>query len=437
MSVLDTKTKLTRHLEKASRGLIVIVIGAGLSGAASLVLARILSVEQYGIYIFAIMVLNYGVVVARGGMDSSAVRYVNQYLAEGQRNLVRGFVGWANKAILVVSVVVGVLAGLLAVPLSIIRPDVELAALLGAIAGLVPLSLVFLHSALLRAEKKIVISQLPVYVCRPLLLLLLGALVWWGGYASGAAFVWAEVVGIIIIAVPLSRLTRHLRAGGMTDHGQEDRTDEWRRTTRGLTVAAVTTQLIGQVDIIMVGVSIGMAEAGIYGLASRLAKLVMLGYRAADSIAAPMIAESFHADDKETLQALVSQTASLMTASTILLSAGLVLVPDSVFEWLGEGYVEARSVLAVMLVGKVLNAVTGPVGALLNMTGREAYQTAINVLAGGGLIAGIIVAAMFGGTILHIAVLYSAAMVLCNFGKAFVVYREFNINSFPAIRRWL
>lgn len=429
-----SRAVVARLRSETGKGLVVIAAGVGLSTLSSVVLAKLLSAHEFGIYVFAITILSYAAVLARGGLESTAVRFVNQYRAQSEPGLVRAFVAWADRAVTLQSGVLA-LAGIAIVLVVRNFVAVDATAVALACAGLVPFALVVLHTSLLRAEKRIVISQAPLQVVRPLgVVLVVGALAA-AGLASGAMAVGAEVAVLAAMAWPLALITRHFRAGAVPVVPDELRR-LWSAATRRTTVAAVSQQLIGQMDIILVGAAFGMREAGAYGFASRLAKLVILGNKAANSIAAPMTAETFHAGDRATMQAVVSETCTLSLVGTVVTSAVLLLIPASVFAWLGAGFAESRVLLWIFLIGQVVNSVKGPVGVVLLMTGNENAQTVINFVFGALLGAAILATAWAGGSLTLVAVWFSAAMVVSSLVKSRVVFQRTGIRSVPAMPRW-
>lgn len=404
-----------------------------MSAGASITIAKLLSAEQYGVYIVAITVLNYGAILARAGMDNGSVRYVNEYLARGKPGLAAAFLEWAQRGLLKISLAVALFAFAAGTLINLLFPTIDKGPVFVAAMGFVPLSLVYLYSSLLRAEKRIVQSQLPLSVFRPVFALLAAIALSLAGRGSGMAVAFGEVVGLAIMVVPLYSATRHLREARAETVGA-GLYRKWRETSKGITLSAATQQLMGQADIVMVGILFGMASAGVYGLASRLAKLVALANRAADAIAAPMVAESFYDDDRDALQALVSQACVLVTGATLMMSAGLLLIPEAAFQWLGRSFETLRGVLLVLVAGQVVNAATGPVGVILLMTGHEKDQVRINGAFGVMLIIGIYVVSRFGGGILEAAILFAFAIGLSNVVKGLVVYARIGIKSVPSFR---
>lgn len=402
-----------------------------ISAGASIVIAKLLRAEEYGVYVMAITILNYGALIARAGTDNASVRFVNEYLVQDKRELVGSFVVWAQRTVVQTSAFMALLGVTIGGGMLALLPTMQSSPVFVAAVGLAPLSLVFLYSSLLRAEKKIVKSQLPLSVLRPTFALLTAALLTVAGVQNGSGVALGEVAGLSLLAVPLYYQVRHLKRPRKQEI-VEDVRKKWRSTSRGITLSSVTQQLMGQADIITVGICFGMTSAGIYGLASRVAKLVALGNRAADAIAAPMVAEAYHGNDRESLQTLVGQTCLMVAGATIVMSTGLFVLPEAVFGWLGESFAELRGILLIFVMGHVVNAITGPVGVVLLMTGNEKDQIVINGAFGVALVGAIVVVSVLGGTVETVAVIFAIAIGSSNLVKALAVYYRTGVKCIPA-----
>jgi O-antigen/teichoic acid export membrane protein len=134
--------------------------------------------------------------------------------------------------------------------------------------------------------------------------------------------------------------------------------------------------ILQQADIIVVGSLLGVAEAGVYAVASRLAAFTILGKRAADSIVAPMIAEFYATQERLKLSKLVIVSARTVTAFTLAAALGLLVLGPFLLGLFGSEFRQGYAVMSLLLLGHFFKASFASAGFLLSMTGHQ-DQTAI------------------------------------------------------------
>jgi len=183
----------------------------------------------------------------------------------------------------------------------------------------------------------------------------------------------AAAVGVALGSI---LLRRHLppQARAVAPH-TEART--WMRTAWPLWAVAGMRFLLNQTDILLLGVLLGTTTAGIYGAASRLARLVTFGLAAANSISAPLISELHTQGDRRSLQRMVTLTSWGTTLWSVVFAAALALGAPLLLSLYGDEFRAGAPVLLVLAAGQIVNGATGPVGYLLNMTGHERVNARI------------------------------------------------------------
>jgi O-antigen/teichoic acid export membrane protein len=165
-------------------------------------------------------------------------------------------------------------------------------------------------------------------------------------------------------------LGRELPAEVATAERQERRR-EWLTVSAPLFLVAEMRFLLHQTDVLLVGALLGTTQAGIYAAAARLSRLVSYGLQASNAIAAPLISELHTAGDRRGLQRVVTLASWGSTLSSLAFGAVLVAGGGVLLRLFGEEFASGLKVLAILALGQLVNAVTGPVGYLLNMTGHE------------------------------------------------------------------
>jgi len=129
-------------------------------------------------------------------------------------------------------------------------------------------------------------------------------------------------------------------------------------------------------DTLMLGVLKNEHEVGIYNVAFRLSQILPLPL-----IAAPMIAAYYGKKEMENL-ASVAQKASnmiLMVATPIFIF--FLLFPKMLLGLFGPQFLGGTNAFLMLIIGQFVNALTGPVGVILTMTGKQVQLRNIIFLA--------------------------------------------------------
>ncbi len=152
--------------------------------------------------------------------------------------------------------------------------------------------------------------------------------------------------------------------------GVEARYDRqaWLRASLPLWSEGGLRLLATSLDVILVGLLLGMAEAGVYGVANRLAELVAFGTHASQAAARPRIAAAHARGDRPALQRAV--TAASAWATVFAVAAGCALVParSVLLRQFGDEFAGGAAVLVVLAAGYFVSASTALVHAVMNMT---------------------------------------------------------------------
>jgi O-antigen/teichoic acid export membrane protein len=125
-------------------------------------------------------------------------------------------------------------------------------------------------------------------------------------------------------------------------------------------------------EIWLAALTLSPAQASYFGAAQRLALLCTVSLTALQSVASPAISRSMLADDHRLLQSSLRTSASLA-----LVVAGAVAVPillwpgDAMRIYFGHPVTGFSGVVALLVVGQLVNVATGMCGPVLVMTRFE------------------------------------------------------------------
>ena len=349
------------------------ISSAGAAFGLHALLARLAGADQYGTYSYVLACLGIAVLIAGLGLDLSLVRYVAVYRAQAAWPHLTGLWRWSWRLVLTAACVVAALAALL---LAYTRHDLGASLVrTGWIACCVlPLAaLLRLGEARLLGLKHVVLAQLPDGVFRPAVMAGLAALGFglYGQPLSSAAAMGLHLVAIAAVAAVSLSLGR--RATRRVQPEVEARYDvrAWMRVSLPLWAEAGLRLLSSSLDVILLGVFAGMADAGVYAVASRLAELIVFGAHASQVAARPHIAESSAAADPQAVQRAV--TTAARWATVFAAAACCVLIPARtiLLGLFGAEFVRGAPVLLILAAGYLVTACTALVDSVMNMTGHQ------------------------------------------------------------------
>ncbi|MFH1070969.1 MAG: polysaccharide biosynthesis C-terminal domain-containing protein, partial [Candidatus Glassbacteria bacterium] len=146
---------------------------------------------------------------------------------------------------------------------------------------------------------------------------------------------------------------------------------EWVAVGAGMLFVSGQYLIFNRVDIMMLEPMAGKAAAGVYSAAVRLAWLVSFFVQAVSVIAAPLIAELHAGNRRLELERMVHLTVNVSSACSAAAFAALVVGGKFALGVFGPEFTTGYHALVILCAAQFFNAVTGPSGFLLTMTGHE------------------------------------------------------------------
>jgi O-antigen/teichoic acid export membrane protein len=367
---------------KVAGGLIALVL--------SIVLARTLGPEGFGMYAFAFSLITVLAFPAHLGLPVLVVREVAKTQLNGQWGLLRGLLRWTNLAVLLLSTAIALTMGAVLWMRSDTLDVARLQTLLWTLP-LVPLiALGNLRGAVLRGLRRIVQSQLPELMLRPGLFLLLVLAVAQAGSLTpptamalhaGAALA-TFVVGIVLM---MRALPPEVRGSA-----PEYRGSAWTASLMPLSFLAAMQIARQQGDVVLLGLLASEREVGIYRVVSQMSHAVVFGLVIVNAALAPQVARLYEGRDHASLQRLLTWTARLALLGAFPVFLVFATLGDRLIRTIfGVEYVEGHAALAILSAGHLVSVSAGAVILVLTMTGHErdtassvAIAVALNLMLG-------------------------------------------------------
>lgn len=343
--------------------------------ATSVLLARVLGPEAFGLYAFALSVVTLSGLPVQLGVPVIVLRETAKAGAVDDWDRMRGVWVWAGRRILLgVLVVVPLVAlgGLLS-GTAIVPPGGH--GVLYVALGLVPLIAVSnVRASALRGLHHPVLGQLPETLVRPGgLFALVGLMALLGVSVTAEAAMTAHVVAscaaFAVGAVLLSRLAPEGVRKAAADLSDAP---AWKKAVLPLALISGMQLLMQNVGVVMLGMWRDPQEIGWFRIAMAAANMVLFGLTVANQIVAPRLAQLHAQKDPQEM----ARTARLSAGVSLLAAAPIALVLLLAGRWVlgslyGDAFRPAYDAMAFLVLAQLVNAFFGSCVSVLNMSGHE------------------------------------------------------------------
>lgn len=337
---------------------------------AQLVMARMLGVDAFGTYTYAITWTRVAGDVCDLGTTSSSLRLLPEYTVQERWPLSAGVLLRSRQVAMVLGGLVALVASL--VLLAVTGMSASTRVLILALILVPVVTLIELQTSLIRAFERVFRAFFPWLVFQPLVLIAgLGA-----AYAAGVdldargAMTLTAVSFALTVALQFWWLSQAVPAMAKVARPAYAYR-EWAKISLPIFGSNVVASVFSRFDIVMVGLLMSPAEAGIYAVAMRAGMIAALLQTAICANLAPRMSKLYWANRHEELEELVQTALRWVFIPSVAVTAGLVVLAGPALRIFGKPFAGGTSVLVIIAVCQLVGVSAGPVGWLLNMTGHQ------------------------------------------------------------------
>ena len=407
------------------------VLGAGLGFGFNVALARVLGAQGLGIFHLSLTFTLIASVVGRMGMDAAMLKFgATSHAGQDWQRLGavhRMGMGIAAVCCGIVATSTFIAADWLAVT---VYSDPAIANPLRLMSlALLPFSLLSLYGELLKAGQHQALSSFIQGAALPIvnLLLLFVFADRITGPGAAAGLYLTSTLGVCLAGFVLwRRSVARLGSAPTKSLGP----GELLATAMPMYGSAIADVVMTFSDVLILGLFASSADVGIYTAAARTALLTRFLLLATSSVAAPRFAALHAADDMEGIARLAVRATILTTLSTLPLLLVFILFPERILSVFGAQFEAGAPVLIVLAIGQFVNAATGPVGYLLNMSGFHRIEGRIAV-AGAVMTVGLCFALIPAWGLLGAAAANAIATAACNLLRVYFAKSRLGILMLP------
>lgn len=398
----------------------------------TVVLARKLGTDGYGVYSFILALISIVSIPAAFGLPSLVIRETARALTQKDWRTIKGIWRWSGIMTIVVTVMLVLIVGALVLFFSDRFDNVYINAFLWSIL-LVPLiSLGNLRGAALQGLNKIIQGQMPEKLFLPGInfLLVLIALI----LLPAEDFTPKMAIALQVIAAALAFLFGAILLWRATPATWRQisptyQHHQWLKSALPLAFVSGLQLVISRTSIVLLGLLMGPSQVGIYRVADQISVLIALGLHSVNVVVAPQFARLYARGDNNGLQRMATSSARVAVATTLPIALLLwALGKPTISLIFGAEYLPVYGPLSILAIGQIINSITGSNGFLLNMTGYEQDTVrGLAIAAISNIILNLVLIPFWGVTGAAVAAVIT--MATWNILLYFSVRRHLKINS--------
>lgn len=373
-----------KHLADAATAVLVRVLAAVLAYGVQVFLARVLGMGEYGVYVTLWTWLGIATHIAVFGFSESSIRFIPRYTERTQFHWAAGFLKTGYWVVSVGAVLIAALSLAFLSYYGDVLPDRFYIPVVVLAIGLPFFALELYLEGVSRSFGWYLLTMLPTYVIRPLLIavgvLLLSSL----GYDVDAATVLGLAVVITAMTVLVLSTMIYLRVRKQFDMSHRDVLKSntqrlWVRASLPLLFIVTLDELYFWSDILILGFLVPSEEVSVYFAALRAMSLASFIQYAFMLVSSREFSLANAMRDKEELQRRISQAVNWsfwLTVPAVLLtfSMGYPLL------WMfGEGFTAGLPVMGVLGIAFIIRASVGQAAELLVVLGYQRVNLLVSL----------------------------------------------------------
>jgi len=402
-------------------------IGLGLGFLLQIILARVLNIQEFGDYYYVIAWVNILMLFTKFGLDGTSKKFLSAYYSSKNWERVRGFISFSFKAVFVANLIVFSIVTFSIYMLNV-RIDLEKLFLLSLVLVLFN-SLLHINAAHLQAIKKVAAGLAPQQFLKPTLFIATIVTLYYLMVDLSAQYVIS--VNIIVTALAFIVSLFFLKKEITFSFFNQEITEwkKWSFVAIPLLLNSGMHVLMGQTDVILLGLFIGTESSGIYTTAAKLSQLCVFGLTAVNIVLAPIIAQKFNENKFSELQKDLTKAAIISFGVSLSVFVAFILLGKFILSIYGFDFLKAFNPLIILAFAYTLNAFFGTVSYLLMMTKYHKEALLFMLLAALiNIILNILLIHLFELGLIGAAIATSISMVFWNIAMYFFAISKLKLD---------
>lgn len=346
--------------------------------ATSVLMARTLGVEDYGVYSYVLGMVLLFALPAYAGLPPFLVREVSNYHRAESNGLLTGLIRRAHQ----IALFLGISITLVVLGFTIWKArngfDEETYLMLIAAIMIPFLAIIQVRTAILQGLTLVIQSRVADTIVRPVVFLVVVLILFFVGTLNPFSALLAQLTAIVVTLIVVSILLKRQMKGLRTDPVYHDK--RWRKSVLPFSAIAGVGYLNSELIIPLVGLLASNSEVAYFKVAISIAILVSAPLTIVEATIHPHVTRIFASGEKARLFRMVSLAGVAALLVSLPLVAILVAFGQEVLEFVyGLEYSEAYWPLAIIVIGFLIVNLVGPSMLLLHATNYESDALVISI----------------------------------------------------------
>jgi len=362
--------------KKGGISFLIRVAGQIMGFVITFIIAHYFGAKGLGDYVLAVIVLRIFVLIAKLGLDTASIRFIAEYASKNQWKNIRLYRGKVSFLLLFSTIFFSITMYVFAPYIANIVGANPFYIKLNSFF-ILPMAFFILNYQSLRGLKKITEFSFFYWMSRVTFSAII-ILITVQFSRNENVPIFAFLLGLVIVFV-LSYFVFFDRLN--SEEKSKIESKESFGTSLGykeillfsfpLLLAQSGQFIMAWTDKLMLGGFMSAADVGVYDVALKLSMFVNIALTSISSITSPKFAELYSLGEMKRLRKVVLQATKITFWSTVPLVVGFIVLSPFLLNVFGEEFKNGFYVLCILSSARLVSALTGPAGNLLQMTGRE------------------------------------------------------------------
>ena len=362
----------------AFAALLIKTTSAGLSFLMFVLLARVMTPEDYGLFASAFSLAIFLAITTTFGQPLLVLRFLSRYLGANDLQRAHAVIRFSRRrATLGVSMTA---LGCVFIPFLLSKFGLVEGIMLWAWVGLfvIAFGLAEYYSQLLRALENVSAALAPrdVFWRGCVVVFALAGIALERKFDAEPSLLFCAVSLLLIVTIQhlvYARIAKRTFpiVTEISPVCDDETIQEWQIATPGLAMLSFAGGAFQNIFVFLTALFLSSVEAGHFFAATKVAWLISLPLIATNMITAPMISDHYNKKEIRKLQSVCRMAIGLAVPLTL---GGLLILffwGHTILEWFGHGFRESYPSLMILSAGQLVNALSGPTGMLMTMSGHE------------------------------------------------------------------
>jgi O-antigen/teichoic acid export membrane protein len=337
---------------------------------------------EFGVYTIGVTLLSIAVLIPKFGMDQSLVRIIGELFTKGEISKLYDVLKKSVLFTIILSITVSLILFLNSDYIAILINKPELNQTIQTISyAIVPMALVAIIAAVMQGMRRTIIYVIITSVLLPFLFFISLVIFSLNSINISALELYIGVTFVVLILALL--LFKFVLPN--KDKKISSETYDFNKIIQISAPMLLTSSFVlimSWTDILMLSYYTTAAEVGIYSAALKVAAITSISLMAINSIAAPKFVQFYTNNDMKGLAQIAQQSTKLILFTSLPILILIFIAPEWLMGLFGNEFTAGVAVLLLMGIAQFVNAFSGSVGYIMQMTdNQKTFQNVILVAA--------------------------------------------------------